>query len=85
MRNDVVGYIGYVLVLIGAAAGGLWLIALGYGSTTRATIAGVVAVVLLVAGIGTLTLIHLRRQVIDPVEPEPTANEVSKYRNQHPR
>ena len=84
MRNDNVGYIGFVSVLVGAAAGGLWLISLGEGATTHAIVAGVVALVLLVGGIGTMALIHFRRQA-DPVEPAATAQEVSAYLSQHPR
>lgn len=83
MRNATVGYIAFVSVLVGAAAGGLALIALGNGAATHAIVACVVAFVLLLGGIGTLTLIHLRRQA-DPVEPAATAQEVSKYLEQHP-
>ncbi|KAA0016351.1 hypothetical protein [Antrihabitans cavernicola] len=83
MRNDTLGYIGYVSVLVGAAAGGLWLIALGHDATIHAIVAGTVSLVLLLGGIGTLLLIHLRRQA-DPVEPTTTAEEVAAYRSQHP-
>ncbi|NMN99060.1 hypothetical protein [Antrihabitans stalactiti] len=83
MRTETIGFLGYVSVLLGAAAAGLCLIASGAGAGTHAATAGVVALVLLLAGIGTLTLIHRRRQA-DPIEPKPTADEVSTYRHQHP-
>ena len=83
MRNDTIGFLGYISVLLGAAAAGLCLIASGSGAAARAATAGVVALVLLLAGISTLTLIHRRRQA-DPVQPKATAEEVSTYRHQHP-
>lgn len=84
MGNNIPGLIAYASVLVGAAATGLWLVALGEGLTSQSVVAGVVALVLLVSGISTLALIHIRRH-IDPIEPETTEEEASVYRRQHIR
>ncbi|WP_277832749.1 hypothetical protein [Speluncibacter jeojiensis] len=91
MRFNLAGLIGYTLVLVGVVAAALWLVALAEGLGGWSVIAGVVALVCLLAGGGLLVALFLRgprspkvaRARRDPLEPEVTEAEARDYERRH--
>lgn len=91
MRFNMAGLIGYALVLVGVVAAALWLIALAEGLGGQTVVAGVLALVFLVAGAAVLATLFLRgprnpkvaRARRDPLEPEVTESDARYYEVRH--
>lgn len=82
MRSNYPGVLGYVILVLGLAVGGLALVALGSGRPVLGVVVGAAAVCLLLVA-GMILVGMSRKQHHDPLEPVMT--EAGKERYEHRR